>query len=56
MQYSFLALYLVTKFVVNSSAAVKYRNPVICDKNTPCPDGSSCYKVYGDIGLCVLNK
>lgn len=28
--------------------------PWICSSDRECPDGSSCYKLYGNTGLCVV--
>lgn len=28
--------------------------PISCDSKRDCPAGSTCYKLVGDYGLCVL--
>lgn len=33
----------------------EYPAPYICDDDKPCPAGSSCYKLYGTTGVCVMN-
>lgn len=32
----------------------EYKVPWICDDDNSCPAGSSCYKLYGTTGICVV--
>jgi len=36
------------------SSKDEYRVPWVCDSNQQCPEGSSCYKLVGDTGVCVV--
>ena len=29
-------------------------HPVMCSRDKECPRGTTCYKIYGDTGFCVL--
>ena len=44
----------ITKSVVEDPSHDGYRVPVTCSKQKPCPIGTTCYKIYGDTGFCVL--
>lgn len=32
----------------------EYKVPWICDDDKPCPPESTCYKLYGKTGVCVV--
>ena len=50
---------LVASFAVQplkplSQPTAVYRVPVMCSRDKECPRGTTCYKIYGDTGFCVL--
>lgn len=44
----------ITKSAVEDPSRDGYRVPVMCNKHKPCPIGTTCYRIYGDSGFCVL--
>ena len=32
----------------------EYKVPWVCESDEECPTGSSCYKLYGKTGICVV--
>lgn len=44
----------ITKSSVEDPKKDSYRVPVTCSRDKECPVGTTCYRIYGDTGFCVL--